>query len=48
MLSRYEETFEVAKMSDVGYNVISIWGRELRKLLHENPGLEMNLILTPF
>lgn len=35
-------------MSDVGYNVDSVGGCEFRKLLHENPGLEVNLFLTIF
>ena len=44
LLSRYEETQErLKRIEDAGYNVVSIWGREFRKLLRENPDLEIEL-----
>jgi hypothetical protein len=36
------------KIRDAGYNVVSIWGCEFRKLLRENPGLENELSSHPY
>jgi hypothetical protein len=33
----------VQKIRDAGHNVVSIWGRELRELLLQNPSLEKEL-----
>jgi hypothetical protein len=39
--NRYEETMaRLQKIKDAGYTVVSIWGCEFRKLLHNTPGLE--------
>jgi hypothetical protein len=35
------------KIKDAGYNVVSIWGCEFRKLLSDTPGLKMNFAHTP-
>ncbi len=36
------------KIKDAGYNVVSIWGCEFRKLLCDNPGLENELCSHPY
>ena len=46
---RYEETMaRLQKIKDAGYNVVSIWGCEFRKLLLQNPGLEKELGSHPY
>jgi len=41
LLSRYEETqVSLQKIENAGYEVISIWGCEFRKLLRDNPDLK--------
>jgi hypothetical protein len=46
---RYEETMaRLQKIKDVGYNVVSIWGCEFRKLLRKTPGLENELCSHPY
>jgi len=48
-LSRYEETVaRLRKIKDAGYNVVSVWGCEFRKLLRENSGLENELCSPPY
>jgi len=47
--NRYEETkVRLQKIENAGYNVVSIWGCEFRKLLSENPGLENELCSHPY
>jgi len=47
--NRYEETVaRLQKIEDPGYDVVSIWGYEFRKLLHETPGLENELCSHPY
>jgi G:T-mismatch repair DNA endonuclease (very short patch repair protein) len=49
LLNRYEETMaRLQKIRDAGYNVVSIWVCEFRKLLRENPGLENELSSHPY
>jgi hypothetical protein len=47
--SRYEETLaRLQKIRDADYNIVSIWGCEIRKLLRNNPGLENELGSHPY
>jgi uncharacterized protein YbaR (Trm112 family) len=47
--SRYEETMaRLQKIKDAGYQVVSIWGCEFRKLLQNSPGLENELKSHPY
>ena len=49
LANRYEETMaRLQKIRDAGYNVISIWGCEFRKLLLQNPGLQNELSSHPY
>jgi G:T-mismatch repair DNA endonuclease (very short patch repair protein) len=49
LLSRYEETMaRLQKIRDAGYNVVSMWGCEFRKLLRENPGIANKLSSHPY
>ena len=49
LLSRYEETTaRLKKIENAGYNVVSIWGCEFRKLFSESPGLENELSSHPY
>ena len=49
LLSRYEETTaRLKKIENAGYNVVSIWGCEFRKLLRENPYLENEVSSHPY
>jgi len=42
--NRYQETkSRMQKIKDVGYNVVSIWGCEFRKLLRDTSGIENEL-----
>ena len=46
---KYEETMaRLQGIKDAGYKVVSIWGCEIRKLLHQNPGLEKELGSHPY
>jgi hypothetical protein len=41
LMDRYAETMaRMTMIENAGYKVVSIWGREFRKILRYNPGLE--------
>jgi len=47
--NRYEETMaRLQKIKDAGYNVVSIWGCEFRKLLRDTHGLGNELCSHPY
>jgi G:T-mismatch repair DNA endonuclease (very short patch repair protein) len=49
LLGRYEETMaRLQKIKDAGYNVVTIWGCEFRKMLRDTPGLENELRSHPY
>jgi len=47
--NRYEETkARLNKLENAGYNVVSIWGYQITKLLRDNPVLENELCSHPY